>query len=96
MAWKYVMFEVRSTKAVVSYCVPVIFPDKLVHQLVDAVMVPCLREHFKGWHVAAVNAGKIESVLVDGLGGGSETLNLSHDPDDARLIEAYSYGHGIR
>jgi hypothetical protein len=42
-----------------------------------------------------VSAGKIEHVSVEGLGGNSETLALAAAPGDDKIIENYSYGHGL-
>lgn len=93
MGWKYVMVlnKIGDTK----FLLPIIFPDKLVHSQVYAqtrIIMP-------GWHhagVKAVCAGTIEHLQVDGLGGSSETLNLTSRPEeDRKVIEHYSYLHGI-
>lgn len=92
MGWKYIMFENRMGDSKVLF--PVIFPDKMVHKDVAAVLRHCQ----PGWHkggVAAVSAGMIEHITVDGLHGESETLNLESNPEDAAIIDSYSYGHGI-
>lgn len=73
---------------------PVIFPDKMVHSDVAAVLRRCQ----PGWHngsVRAISAGIIEHVTVDGLHGSSETLKLDAREEDADIIDAYSYSHGI-
>jgi len=92
MGWKYIMFENRIGDTKILF--PVIFPDKMVHSEVAAVLRHCQ----PGWHkggVKAVSAGMIEHVTVDGLHGSSETLNLDSKEEDASIIDAYSYGHGI-
>jgi len=73
---------------------PVIFPDKMVHKEVALMLRYCQ----PGWHkggVKAVSAGMIEHVIVEGLHGSSETLNLESKESDASVIDAYSYTHGI-
>jgi hypothetical protein len=92
MAWKYIMFENRIGE--IKMLFPVIFPDKMVHKDVAAV----LRHLQPGWDkggVVAVSAGMIEHITVDGLHGYSETLGLESNPDDASTIDVYSYAHGI-
>jgi hypothetical protein len=92
MGWKYIMFENKIGDLTILF--PVIFPDKMVHSDVAAVLRHCQ----PGWHskgVKAVSAGKIEHVEVTGLGGDSETLNLEANPADQHTIENYSYMHGI-
>lgn len=86
------MFENRMGDLKVLF--PVIFPDKMVHGEVAAVLRSCQ----PGWHkggVVAVSAGMIEHVTVDGLHGESETLKLESNVEDAAIIDSYSYGHGI-
>lgn len=92
MAWKYIMFENKIGDSKTLF--PVIFPDKMVHSEVAAVLRHCQ----PGWHhggVKAVSAGMIEHIEVMGLGGESETLNLKSDDGDEAVIESYSYCHGI-
>lgn len=92
MGWKYVMFETKLADCIVH--VPVIFPDKLVHKDIADYMTMALMTTFKV-PVKTVSAGKIEHVTADGLGGDSETLKLKSHPEDAVIIEAYSYLHGL-
>lgn len=92
MGWKYIMFE--NTIGDLKLLFPVIFPDKMVHSEVAAVLRRCQ----PGWHkggVRAVSAGMIEHITVDGLHGSSETLKLDAKEEDANIIDSYSYGHGI-
>ena len=73
---------------------PVIFSDKLTHSEVAAALHRCQ----PGWHkgrVRVVSAGMIEHITVDGLHGSSETLKLDSKEEDASIIDAYSYAHGI-
>lgn len=93
MGWKYVMFETKIAGC--SAMVPVVFPDKLVHKDVVEHMRHLLGRTFKGASCRPVSAGKIEHVIVDGLGGDSETLGLKAHEDDSKIIEAYSYFHGL-
>lgn len=93
MGWKYIMIRSRSKTGIVTDW-PVIFPDKMVHAEVAGcarMMVPV-----KGTVLGVVSAGKIEHLVVEGLGGDSETLSLKSRPDeDTKIIEMYSYLHGI-
>lgn len=92
MAWKYIMFE--NTMGDLKILFPVIFPDKMVHSEVAAVLRHCQ----PGWHkggVRPVSAGMIDHVTVDGLHGSSETLKLEAGEGDALIIDSYAYGHGI-
>lgn len=93
MGWKYIMFE--NTIGTTKFIFPVIFPDKMVHNEVAAVLRHCQ----PGWHkggVVAVSAGMIDHVTVDGIHGSSETLKLDSNKEDARTIDSYSYCHGIK
>lgn len=93
MGWKYIMFENRMSEGT-KFLFPVIFPDKMVHSEVAAALRHCQ----PGWHhggVAAISAGMIEHITIDGLHGSSETLNLESNPEDTATIESYSYAHGI-
>lgn len=92
MGWKYIMFE--NTIGDLKILFPVIFPDKMVHSEVAAVLRHCQSGWGKGG-VRAVSAGMIEHIQVDGLGGESETLNLKSKAEDAGVIEGYSYLHGL-
>jgi hypothetical protein len=92
MGWKYIMFENKIGDTTVIF--PVIFPDKMVHDDV----AQALRRYQPGWHhdgVRPISAGKIEHVNVEGLGGDSETLKLKSKPFDEKIIELYSYLHGV-
>lgn len=89
---KYIMFsvDIGGTKRKV----PIIFPDTLVHSLVNAVMRPCLQEHFKKAKIEAINAGEY-NIATGETHGKSETLHLSADEDDGTVIACYDYLHGI-
>lgn len=92
MGWKYVM--VLNKIGDTSFLVPVIFPDKLVHSQVYTKV----RSAMPGWYgkgVKAISAGNIEHLEIDGLHGGSTTLNLQSRMEDKGVIERYSYKHGI-
>lgn len=96
MAWKYIIMEIE-TPSGTKMAFPVIFPDKMIHAEVFAVtkfVVPTANA--EGTNVRAVSAGAIEHVTVDGLGGRSTTLGIkSRGDEDARLIDVYSYCHGV-
>lgn len=96
MAWKYIVMEIELPGGT-RMAFPVIFPDKMVHAEVFAVtkfVVPAARPD--GGNVKVVAAGAIEHVTVDGLGGRSTTLGISSRGDeDAKMIDVYSYCHGV-
>lgn len=95
MGWKYIMFENRIGELRVLF--PVIFPDKMLHSDVYQGLMTFMPGWWSpGGGVQPVSAGSIEHVVVSGIGGSSETLGLEPDPDsDARVIDSYSYTHGI-
>lgn len=90
MGWKYIVIEADFGMPVKF---PVIFPDKLVHKDVFQRIRACAPLRSRA--ARCVSAGKIEHLEVDGLGGGSETLRLKSNPDDVRMIDSYSYTHGV-
>ncbi len=96
MAWKYIVMEIE-TSGGTKFAFPVIFPDKMIHAEVFAVAkfaVPTANP--EGSNVRVVAAGAIEHVTVDGLGGRSTTLGIaSRGDEDAKLIDVYSYCHGV-
>ena len=75
--------------------VPIIFSDKLVHADVYAQLKTIMPGWRPGYGVKCVSAGKIEHIEVGGLGGNSTTLKLASGEGDQRVIENYSYEHGI-
>lgn len=93
--FKYIMFE--ATVGTITYKVPIIFPSKLVHASVAKAMTRCMMEHWRNsvQLVRPANAGKLQIVVTD-TEGGSETLGLMSDPDDANVINTYNYCHGIK
>lgn len=93
MAWKYIMVK-NVMDGGLSFLVPVIFPDKLVH----ADVYRGVRTIMPGWSgrgVRPVSAGRIEHIAAHGIGGDSETLGVSSDLKDADIIRVYSYMHGM-
>lgn len=94
MGWKYIMFE--NTIGDLKLLFPVIFPDKMVHSEVAAVLRHCQ----PGWHkggVIPVSAGSIGILEVENsCYGESETLKLkSLGKKDADIINNFNYCHGI-
>lgn len=89
MAWKYIMFKAGIFK------IPVIFPDKLVHQMVADAAMPMLKKTFPRSVISVVSAGTIEHVTADDPGGDSETLGIASDLEDENTINEYSYWHGV-
>lgn len=89
---KYVMFEV--SRGGLTRKVPVIFPDSLVHREVAGKLMSLLRDEFESVKVAS--AGSINSFDFGGTThGGSETLKVASDPNDATLIKMYDYFGGV-
>lgn len=100
MGWKYVMIEVTLGEHLnpadgTKMLFPVIFPDKLTHDMMVGGMMAVLSAHGLK-HATAVSAGSIEHIAVDGLGGNSVTLDISSNPEDIRTIQQYSYRHGVK
>lgn len=97
MGWKYVIIEVRlgNRQTGTKILMPVIFPDKLNHDMMAMGFKAVLDVHGIK-HGKPVSAGKIEHIEVDGLGGDSVTLQMQADPDDERVINTYSYTHGVK
>lgn len=94
MSFKYVNINVRLGEF--SFDVPIMFPDKLVHADVAAVMVAVVRRSFPGAKsVEVVSAGELGCLEVDGTHGGSSTLHVGSRPDDERMINSYDYAHGV-
>lgn len=91
MGWKYVMFELQHDGLTIQF--PVIFPDKMVHLEVATVMkfVGPLDEKAQ-----VVSAGSIETLVVRGVGGRSDTLRLGSSSGDERTINLYNYAHGLK
>lgn len=92
MGWKYIMFE--NTIGDSKFLFPVIFPDKMVHSEVSAVLRHCQ----PGWHhggVKPISAGMIDQLYVEGVGGESETLKMASKIEDENIINTYNYFHGI-
>lgn len=92
MGWKYIMFENTIGDSKILF--PVIFPDKMVHKDVAAVLRHCQ----PGWHhggVKVVSAGIIGVLDIAGVNGESETLNIKSSKEDESVINNYNYCHGI-
>lgn len=93
--YKYVMFSVTGNDGM-TFRVPVIFPDCLVHRGVAEVMQFTMMRHH--WPLAAairpVSAGMIGHLEAKYVAGESETLRLKSDPGDEDVINMYPYLHG--
>lgn len=89
MAWKYIMFQVGMFK------MPVVFPDKLIHDHVASVLLPLLRADFPRFKVGVASAGMIEHVEVLDAGSESETMGVRSCETDGATINTYSYTHGV-
>jgi len=90
---KYVMAEVKRGSLVKK--VPLVFPNELVHREMATVFKQALHRH--GWDdVRFVSAGEL---VMFGAGvecsGSSETMGLTAQDGDARVIEMYDYMHGV-
>lgn len=82
--WKYIMLQVGDVK------VPILFPGTMAHSDMADVMA---RYPFDApAHV--VSAGGIPALQVIAVEGGSTTLRISVDPEDAGVINTYPYNHG--
>lgn len=86
------MFKARI--AGIEKLVPVIFPNELVHQLVERYFRLALQRHWPDSTIEAVSAGDCELGFLE-CSGKSETLGLSSDPEDAEMIRLYDYLHGM-
>jgi hypothetical protein len=93
MGWKYIMIEINVPNSKTKMQFPIIFPDKLIHAEVAAVMK--LVAPLDGNNPHIVSAGCIGHIEVDGLYGESTTLQIKSRPEDRGVIENYSYAHGI-
>ena len=90
---KYIMLA--CTKADMVKKVPIIFPDFLTHVEVSNSM--CASPEIKQFDSVIVSsAGFVSSLDLDvTCTGGSETLKLSANPEDAEIIKMYDYMHGL-
>lgn len=98
----------KGGRAFLTRKLPIIFPEDLVHKIV-ADYVGDLLQRVHGYvDVRPVSAGFIRLggklglegkriTVEDGVNvyGTSESLKLSHDPEDARMITLYDYNHGL-
>lgn len=92
MGWKYVVIELQRSGMKIDF--PIIFPDKMIHIEVATVIKLCAP--FDGNDLRVVSAGKIEHIMPVGVGGDSETLKMRSRTFDDKMIEMYSYAHGLR
>lgn len=93
MAFKYIMFDV--TISTTTWKMPIIFPDKLIHSDMAECATIAIHLAIPKAIVKAVNAGTLNQLKVVSTDGDSETLNLKYNEDDATVINAYEYLHGI-
>ena len=89
---KYVMLEAKLPESKMVVKIPLIFPNALVHSIVADQMVFALLRH--GIEAVPVSAGTASVSQVE-IGGNSETLGLSSNPDDKMTIELIDYLHGL-
>jgi hypothetical protein len=94
---KYIMFEL--TLDGVTRYVPVIFPDILVHADVAKRVGACepLRGKAKVRSAGSIQweADQWQMPARVVCSGSSETLDVTADPNDGRIIENYPHLHGI-
>jgi hypothetical protein len=82
---KYVMFRVEGPGG--PRLVPIIFPDALVHIDVAKALYGVVDG-------MPVSAGEC-NLMVTSTHGGSTTLNMHANEDDALVISAHDYLHGL-
>lgn len=93
MDWKYIMFEANGSK------LPVIFPPSVIHSTMAEGIQHSIRRHVIDeapgrWSSKPISAGFISTLLVTGVHGDSETLNLKSVEDDRRIINEWPYCAG--
>ena len=94
MGWKYVMIEgTFGKKDGTKIVFPVIFPDKMIHAEIAAVIKLCAP--LDGRKQRVVSAGEICVLRVDAAIGRSKTLKLNSRLQDKDIINLYDYKHGI-
>lgn len=91
--WKYIMWEANGAK------VPVLFPNVLIHSDVADMMSVVIRDHVitsqrSNWSSQVISAGFISQLLVTGVHGKSETLELGSDEGDRSIINTWPYTNG--
>lgn len=78
--------------------IPVIFPDKLVHESIANLILENLRTEHNDPAAEIYSAGNV-SIDVMSSWHGSETLKMPHSAQrqllDFKLMETYDYCHGI-
>jgi hypothetical protein len=78
---KYIMFEIIGEP--MKRFVPIIFPNLLVHKLVEQDIIRTLKRH--NWNATVRSAGQID--LDSGkCFGESETLKVKFHKDDSKII----------
>lgn len=85
MSFKYIMLNDG------LHDIPIIFPDRLVHESVASSLL----QHEEHKNLKVVSAGSVDIGLDCSCYGKSETLKLESRPEDGRVISMYPYMHGI-
>lgn len=88
--FKYIVFEVKISG--VNKKMPVIFADDIVHAVMAKAVTRAME--MQRLVVTPVSAGFVRFHDTNTFGG-SETLDMSANPEDAKLIEYYPTLHGI-
>lgn len=89
---KYIMFLAKIGK--VEQKIPFIFPDIIVHAEVVKYMKYVIKCSCGFEDVEPISAGNFD-VVAGVCSGVSESLKLESDVEDASVILAYDYYHGI-
>jgi hypothetical protein len=92
MGWKYVVLEIDRGGVRIDF--PIIFPDKFIHIEVATVVKLCAP--LDGNNPRVVSAGSIDHIRPLSVGGESTTLRMKSRTGDGKMIEMYSYMHGIK
>jgi hypothetical protein len=91
MGWKYIMIEATFGKARILF--PVIFPDRMCHDEVAAVLK--LVGPVDGHRPTIYSAGAIDELMVNKASGESITLGIRAKTGDTGIINTYPDNHGV-
>lgn len=91
--WKYVVFQANDQK------LPIIFPNDLIHKDVADAVHRAIRQHViqaqpDNWISKPVSAGFLSGMVVTGVHGRSESMDLRRDEHDRALINTFPYCFG--
>lgn len=93
--WKYVMFEANGA------AVPIIFPNLVVHAhiaegVAHAVRRGVIEAKPNAWSSKPISAGFLNTMIVTGVHGDSESLRgLKSREEDRSIINCWPYAHGM-